>query len=71
VGDYELANNVVELRGVFKSIHDHEILHDINLEVREGEFLTLLGPSGCGKRLYYVLFQVLKNLLAVIFYRQS
>jgi len=49
VGDYELANNVVELRGVFKSIHDHEILHDINLEVREGEFLTLLGPSGCGK----------------------
>ncbi len=49
LGEYELANNVVELRGVFKSIHDHDILHDINLEVREGEFLTLLGPSGCGK----------------------
>ncbi len=49
MGDYELANNVVELRGVFKSIHDHEILHDINLAVHEGEFLTLLGPSGCGK----------------------
>ena len=41
--------NVVELRGVYKSIYDHDILHDINLEVREGEFLTLLGPSGCGK----------------------
>lgn len=49
VGDYELANNVVELRGVYKTIHDHEILHGIDLEVREGEFLTLLGPSGCGK----------------------
>lgn len=49
MGDYELANTVVELRGVYKTIHDHEILHDINLEVREGEFLTLLGPSGCGK----------------------
>jgi len=49
VGGYELANNVVELRGVYKSINDHEILHDINLEVHEGEFLTLLGPSGCGK----------------------
>jgi spermidine/putrescine transport system ATP-binding protein len=49
VGGYELANNVVELQGVYKSIHDHDILHDINLEVREGEFLTLLGPSGCGK----------------------
>ena len=49
VGEYELANNVVELRGVRKTINDLEILHDINLEVREGEFLTLLGPSGCGK----------------------
>ncbi|EKD70854.1 MAG: putrescine/spermidine ABC transporter ATPase protein, partial [uncultured bacterium] len=49
VGDYELDKNVVELHGVYKTIHDHEILHDIHLEVREGEFLTLLGPSGCGK----------------------
>lgn len=44
-----MAINVVELRGIYKSIHGNEILHDINLEVREGEFLTLLGPSGCGK----------------------
>lgn len=44
-----MTNNVVELRGIKKSIHDLDILHDINLEVREGEFLTLLGPSGCGK----------------------
>ncbi len=44
-----MTNNVVELRGVDKSIHDHDVLHDIYLEVREGEFLTLLGPSGCGK----------------------
>lgn len=45
----ELASNVVELKGIYKSIHDHQVLHDVNLEVREGEFLTLLGPSGCGK----------------------
>ncbi len=44
-----MTNNVIELRGVSKSIHGHQILHDINLEVRNGEFLTLLGPSGCGK----------------------
>jgi spermidine/putrescine transport system ATP-binding protein len=44
-----LAKNVVELRGVYKTIHDLEILHDIHLDVHEGEFLTLLGPSGCGK----------------------
>lgn len=41
--------NVVELQGIDKSLNDHAILHDIHLEVREGEFLTLLGPSGCGK----------------------
>lgn len=49
VGDYELANSVVELASVSKTIHDVEILHNINLKVFEGEFLTLLGPSGCGK----------------------
>jgi spermidine/putrescine transport system ATP-binding protein len=44
-----MTNNIIELRGVSKSISDHNILHDLNLEVRNGEFLTLLGPSGCGK----------------------
>ncbi len=44
-----MGKNVVELRGVYKSLNNHEILHDIHLDVREGEFLTLLGPSGCGK----------------------
>jgi spermidine/putrescine transport system ATP-binding protein len=44
-----MENNVIELRQVSKSIHGQEILFDINLEVRNGEFLTLLGPSGCGK----------------------
>lgn len=44
-----MTTNVIELRGVSKSIHDHQILYDINLEVRNGEFFTLLGPSGCGK----------------------
>lgn len=44
-----MTHNVIELRGVSKTIHDHQILYDINLEVRNGEFFTLLGPSGCGK----------------------
>jgi ABC-type sugar transport system ATPase subunit len=26
-----------------------EILHDINLEIREHEVVAILGPSGCGK----------------------
>ncbi len=44
-----MIQNVIELRNVAKTIHGQEILWDIELEVRNGEFLTLLGPSGCGK----------------------
>lgn len=44
-----MSDSIIELRGVSKTIHDHQILYDLNLEVRNGEFLTLLGPSGCGK----------------------
>ena len=32
-----------------KSYGDVSILKDINLDIKKGEFLTLLGPSGCGK----------------------
>lgn len=44
-----MSTKVIELRGVYKSIEGEQILQDINLEVQNGEFLTLLGPSGCGK----------------------
>src|SRR5512137_2609444 len=40
---------IVELRSVAKSYGDHAALADFSLEVRRGEFLTLLGPSGSGK----------------------
>jgi spermidine/putrescine transport system ATP-binding protein len=44
-----MVANVIELRSVSKTLHGQEILSDLNLEIRNGEFLTLLGPSGCGK----------------------
>lgn len=44
-----MNRNIVELRGVSKHFAEHPVLHNINLEVKNGEFLTLLGPSGCGK----------------------
>ena len=28
---------------------DMQVLRDINLEIREGEYLSVLGPSGSGK----------------------
>ena len=39
----------LSVRGVAKDFGDHTALHPTDLEVPEGEFLTLLGPSGCGK----------------------
>jgi spermidine/putrescine transport system ATP-binding protein len=37
------------LEGVTKRFGTQAAVHQVDLEVREGEFITLLGPSGCGK----------------------
>jgi iron(III) transport system ATP-binding protein len=39
----------VDIKGLTKSYGEHQVLHGLDIEVGEGEFLTLLGPSGCGK----------------------
>ena len=40
---------LLQLTGVKKTYDRTEVLTDINLDIKHGEFLTLLGPSGCGK----------------------
>jgi NitT/TauT family transport system ATP-binding protein len=45
-----LASPIVSLRGVGKTFGTGTMALDgLDLDVREGEFLSLLGPSGCGK----------------------
>lgn len=40
---------LLQLAGLKKTYDQTEVLKDINLDIKHGEFLTLLGPSGCGK----------------------
>jgi len=34
----------VELRGISKSFGEHGILHEVSLDIKDGEFLVLVGP---------------------------
>ncbi|WP_413519270.1 spermidine/putrescine ABC transporter ATP-binding protein PotA [Psychrobacter glacincola] len=40
---------LLQLTGLKKTYDNTEVLTDINLDIKHGEFITLLGPSGCGK----------------------
>ncbi len=39
----------ITLKGLYKNFGKVEVLKDLNLTIKDGEFVALLGPSGCGK----------------------
>ncbi|MEM6252186.1 MAG: ABC transporter ATP-binding protein [Cyanobacteria bacterium P01_D01_bin.156] len=43
------ASQDLELRQISKFYGQQQVLHDINLTVKQGEFVAIMGPSGCGK----------------------
>lgn len=57
---------MIEVRGLAKTFagrsgrEDVQALSNVNLTVRDGEFLTILGPSGCGKT---TLLRIIAGLL--------
>ncbi|GAB6108641.1 ABC transporter ATP-binding protein [Fusibacter bizertensis] len=44
-----MSDSIVTLIDVEKSFGKNKVVKKMNVEIKQGEFLTLLGPSGCGK----------------------
>ncbi len=45
-----MANNeIIKLKNISISFDDEQIIDNMNLYIRDKEFITFLGPSGCGK----------------------
>ena len=57
-----MSNRLIDLQHITKIYDDNTVLDDLNLYIRENEFLTLLGPSGCA------LSAVLKSRIMAAFY---
>lgn len=48
------SNYILEVQGIGQTYYNQadksfQVLNDINLRIREGEFVTIVGPTGCGK----------------------
>ena len=44
-----MSNHIIELKNISVAFDGQQIIENMNLYVRDKEFITFLGPSGCGK----------------------
>ena len=53
-----MAKKLVEFRNIVKNFDGQIVLKGVNLDIYENEFVTLLGPSGCGRRRFCAFWEV-------------
>lgn len=51
----------IDIKNIWQEYGDLVVLERINLQVKEGEFCSLVGASGCGKSTFYVFCSVRKS----------
>ena len=39
----------VKMKSIYKKFGNTEVIHGVDLEVDDNEFVVFVGPSGCGK----------------------
>ncbi|WP_099204423.1 ABC transporter ATP-binding protein [Scatolibacter rhodanostii] len=44
-----MTHSIISLKNISVSYDGEQVLKGFNLDIHDGEFVTLLGPSGCGK----------------------
>ena len=58
-----MPNKLIDIINITKSYDENVILDQLNLYIRENEFLTLLGPSGCGKSTFLKCLNRMNDLV--------
>ncbi len=53
--------NILSIKGLKKSFGDLNVLENLNLEVKEGEIISVIGASGCGKSVFLRCINLLET----------
>ena len=44
-----MSGSFIQIKDLYKTFGDHDVLKGINLEVKKGEVVSIIGSSGSGK----------------------
>lgn len=51
---------MIQIKGLYKAFGSHEVLNGVDLEIKNGETIVIIGSSGCGKSV------LIKHIIALL-----